>query len=92
MIPQFDYSRLFEVLGALSVVTSAMAWWRKDTDEEDAMVAGAADVVLEALSDADFCRTTECITGRDLRSQMTIEQAIALHQERELARMGKGRN
>ena len=92
MIPQFDYTRLFEVIGAMSVVTSAMAWWRRDTDEEDDMVAGAADVVLEALSDADFCRTTECITGRDLREQMTIEQAIALHQERELARYGKGRN
>jgi hypothetical protein len=92
MIPAFDYSKLFEVLGAMSVVTSAMAWWRRDTDEEDAMVAGAADTVLEALSDADFCRTTECITGRDLREQMTVEQAIALHQERELARYGKGRN
>jgi hypothetical protein len=92
VLPPFDFSRLFEVLGALSVITGAMAFPRRDTDEEDAMVAGAADVVLEALSDADFCRTTECITGRDLREQMTIEQAIALHEERELARYGKGRN
>jgi hypothetical protein len=92
MIPAFDYSKLFEVLGALSVITGAMAFPRRDTDAEDAMVAGAADVVLEALSDADFCRTTECVTGKDLRSQITIEQAIALHQERELAKFGKGRN
>ena len=92
MIPQFDYLRLFEVLGALSVITGAMAFPRRDTDAEDDMVAGAADVVLEALSDADFCRTTECVTGRDLREQMTVEDAMRLHEEAELARYGKGRN
>ena len=92
MIPQFDYLRLFEVLGALSVITGAMAFPRRDTDAEDDMVAGAADVVLEALSDADFCRTTECVTGRDLRSQLTVEQAQALYAEAELMKMGKKRN
>lgn len=92
MIPQFDYSRLFEVIGALSVVSGAMAWWRRDTDAEDATVAAAADTVLDAIADADFCRTTECVTGRDLRAQLTIEEALRLHEERELARMGKARN
>lgn len=92
MIPPFDFSRLFEVLGAMSVITGAMAWFRRDTDAEDVTIAEAADVVLAALSDADFCRTTECVTGKDLREQMTLEQAIRLHEERELARMGKGRN
>lgn len=92
MIPQFDYSRLFEVVGALGVLTGAMAWWRKDTDAEDATVAAAADTVLDAIADADFCRTVECVTGRDLREQLTVEDALRLHEERELARMGKGRN
>lgn len=92
MIPQLDVSRLFEVLGALSVVTGAMSWWRKDTDAEDAMVAGAADTVLDAISDADFCRTVDCVTGSDLRSQLTVEDAIRLREEADLARMGKERN
>lgn len=87
-----EFAKLFEVLGAMGVVAGAMAWFRQDTEAEDAMVAAAADVVLEAISDADQARTIECVTGRNYRQDLTVEEAIALHEERELRRMGARRN
>lgn len=90
MTPEF--AKLFEVLGAMSVVAGAAAWFRQDTEAEDAMVAEAADVVLEAISDADQARTIECVTGRNYRQDLTVEEAMALHEERELRRMGARRN
>ena len=87
-----EFARLFELVGALSVLAGAMAWWRKDTDEEDATVIEAADLVLDAICDADRTRTVECVTGRNWRQDLTVEEAIALHEERELRKMGPGRN
>lgn len=56
--------------------------------EEDAIHAEANDVVLDALSDADQTRTIECLTGSDLRDQVTVEEAIELYEEAERRRFG----
>ena len=87
-----EWAKLFEVVGAMGVLAGAMAWWRDDTPAADEMVAKAADVVLEALSDADQARTIECVTGRNYREDVTVEEAMRLHDERELRRMGVRRN
>lgn len=87
-----DMSRLLEFAGALSVITGAMAWWRKDTDQEDAAVADAHDVILDTLSDADLRKRLGCIADVDLGHEITVEEAEAMNSERELRRYGWERN
>lgn len=81
--------KVFELSGALSVLSGAMAWWRKGSAEEDEMVSAAADTLLDALSDADTVGKIGCVTGSDLRSQLTVEQAIEMDRERTLRRFGR---
>lgn len=90
MTPQPElFTKLFEFTGALSICISAMAWWRKDGPKSDEVVVEAADVVLSALSDADTTNRVELHTGRDIRSQLTVEEAIEIHEERELRAFGR---
>lgn len=84
--------RLFEFAGALSILASASAWWRKGSSDEDDLVKAAADTVLSALSDADTVGKIDDATGRNVREQMSIEEAEALNQERELRGFGWRRN
>lgn len=86
MIPRFEIFEVVKFMAALSVCMGAMAAWRRDGPKEDAVVAEAADVVLESLSNADMVNKIELHTGRDLRDQLTWEQAEALHNERETRR------
>lgn len=93
MIPDpATLSKLFEFTGALSIVTAAMAWWRKDTPEEDATVVAATDLVLETLSDGDTVARVECVHHRNMRDVVTVEEAQAMHEEAELRRWGWKRN
>jgi hypothetical protein len=80
------WAKLFEFLGASAVASGAMSWFRRGSKEEDEMVAAAHDVNLNGLSDADFNRGVECMTDRNLRDQMSVEQAENLNRERELRR------
>lgn len=80
------WAKLFEFLGASAVASGAMAWFRRGSKEEDEMVAAAHEVNLNGLSDADFNRGVECMTDRNLREQVTLEEAMELHRERELRR------
>ena len=86
------YSKLFEFSGALLVAMGAMTWWRQDSDEENEMVIAANDLVLESLSDADTTRTVECVTDRNWRNDVSVEEAERLNEERELRKMGNRRN
>jgi len=86
------YSKLFEFSGALLVAMGAMTWWRQDTEEEDAAVIAANDLVLESLSDADTTRTVECVTDRNWRDDVTVAEAEELRREAELRKMGHRRN
>jgi hypothetical protein len=81
--------KLFAFTGALSFLIHGFAWWRKGSAEEDATVAEAADTVLDALSDGDLVQRIDCLTDRNLREQLTVEQAIELDKERTLRRFGR---
>lgn len=80
---------LLEMATALYVLTGAMAWWREGSEEEDDMYAKSADVVLDGLSDADKVAKVSCVTGLELRDQVTVEQAEELDRERKLRRFGR---
>lgn len=79
---------LFKFTGALSIL-AGVAWWRKGTAEEDAVVSAAADTVLGTLSDADTVNKIDNLAGRNLRDQLTVEEAMELDRERELRRFGR---
>lgn len=66
------------------------ALFGKAQDDED--VAECHDVVLDTLSDADKIRTIDLHTGKNLRDQLTVEQAIQLDQERTERRTWYKRN
>lgn len=87
MMPQHEViQRFFEFTGALTVLSGAMAWWTKGSPQEDAVVSEAADVVLGTLSDADTVSKVDLHTAKNLRDQLTVEEAIELNRERELRR------
>lgn len=92
MTPRIEVLLLHGFEAALAVATGAMAWWRKETPEEDEMVSQATDVVLGALSDADAVGKIDAATDRNLRDQVTVEQAMAMERERELRGFGWRRN
>ena len=77
---------------ALSVSMGLMAWWRKDSPEEDAIIVEAHSLVLDSICDADETRRVEAVTGRNWREDLTVEDAIRLAEERDLHQMGKSRN
>ena len=89
MIPQDIIDVAVKFSGALAVVTGAFAWWRKGSDDEDAMHAAAADTILDTLSDADTVARVDLHTGRNLREQLTVEQAMELERERNLRRFAR---
>lgn len=90
MTPNLDvHGKLFEIIGALSVLAGAMAWWRRGSQDEDTVLAEAADTVLDGLSDADTVRKIGCVTDRNLRDQLTVEEAMELDRERQLRRFGR---
>ena len=82
---------------ALSIATSApvvAGLWHAigSKREDDAIVSEANDVVLDALSDADTVRTVQLLTDRDLRDQLTVEEAMELHADSEQRKWGIGWN
>jgi hypothetical protein len=87
-----EYSKLFEFSGALLVAMGAMSWWRQDTEEEDAAVIAANDLVLESLSNADATRTVACVTDRNWRDDVTVAEAEALRTDSERRKWGGRRN
>lgn len=89
MIPIDIAGKLIEWSAALSVLSGTMAWWRKGSEDEDNMVAASADIVLDAVTDADTVGRIDLHTGRNLRDQMTVEQAEELERERQLRRFSR---
>lgn len=83
------YDKLMDVAAAISVLSGLCAWWRKGSDEEDAMVSEAADTVIDAVADADTMRAIELGTGINLRDQLSVEEAMNMHEERTLRRFGR---
>ena len=60
--------------------------------QDDADVEQCHDAVMDALSDADNVRAIDAVTGQNLRSQLTVGDAQALHDELELRRLRGRRN
>ena len=92
MIPISERVLLAAFDAALAVGAAAMSWWRHDTDDEDAAIIAANDLVLESLADADTTGKVKNVTGRDWRDQVSVEEAEALNEERELRKFGWKRN
>lgn len=78
-----------EFIVASAVLAGAMAWWRKGTPEEDAMMGEAAEIVVDNLMNADNVTNIEMLTGKNLRDQMTIEEVQDAARERDLRRFGR---
>lgn len=76
----------------VSSVALGMAWFRKGSAEEDKMVSDACDVILDVASDADKRRELTVLSGREVGSDLTVEQAQALADERDLRGFGFRRN
>lgn len=86
MLTNHEVTTLFQFTGALSLLAGVLDWARKGSQAEDDMIVQASNVVLEALSDGDMVERINCIHHRNLRDQVTIEQAIELDEERRLRR------
>jgi hypothetical protein len=87
-----NWQNFGEFMTALSVVTGAMSWWRKGSENDDKVYVQAADLILDSISDADKVNKIKDNTWNDLRDQLSIEEAEEMHEERELRRFGWGRN
>jgi hypothetical protein len=65
---------------------------RRDSQEEDALIVEAHNVILDNLSNADSVGQIKLMTGKDLRDQLSWEQAEELYREKELRGYGVRRN
>lgn len=83
----------FKFYVSLAVVkgTFLMAWWRKGSKEEDETYIEAADIILDCLADGDGVQLIDRATGRNMRDQMTVEEAEEMYKEAKL-RSWKNRN
>lgn len=84
-------NELIKFIGAMSVLSGVMAWY-KNTTNDDKTVVEAANLVLDSLSDADKVSKTDMHTGKNLRDQISVSEAQELHRERELRGFGVRRN
>lgn len=93
MMPEFNaWGELAKFAGALSVAAGAMSWFRKGSAEEDKVVSESADILIDGISDADKVNKVDLHTGKNLRDQLTIEEAEEMNRERELRKFGWKRN
>lgn len=92
MIPVSEHALLAAFDAALAVGVAACKWWRQDTEEEDAAVIAANDLVLDSLSNADATRTVACVTDRNWRDDISVEEAEALRTDSERRKWGGRRN
>lgn len=87
MIPISEHTLLAAFNMALAAGALAAAWSRHGSPAEDDMVVGCHGLVLDAVADADATRTVECVTGRNWRDQVSVQDAEELNRERELRTM-----
>jgi len=82
------YADYFVISAVVAGIFSAL-FGNHDNDEE---IIAANEYILDALSDRDRAEVIKAITDKDIRSQLSVEQAEALQQEIELLKMGHRRN
>jgi len=76
----------------LAGIGMLLAWRAGEIKKEDKEIIEAHEFVMDSLSDADLCAKVELATGKDLREQMSVDQAIDLVTEVGMLRMGNQRN
>jgi hypothetical protein len=92
-LAQFDFcletlKRSTEI-GALGL----FGWFAKnDPNRDNAEFLEAHDYVTNSWADAEMVRKIEVLTGKNIREQLTVEQAQALYEEAQLRKMGSHRN
>lgn len=92
MMPQFDgVWELGKLMGHVVVLAGAMAWWRKDSLEEDKIISGAAKELIDGVTDADVVNKIKKEMGLNLRDQVTVEEIQNWARDRDL-RGFKNRN
>lgn len=93
MLPKIEaIQELIKFTGALSIVTGAMAWFHRGSADEDKVVVEANSIVLEAVSNADTVGKIDTHSGKNIRDQLTVEQAMEMNREKELRGFGWRRN
>lgn len=78
-----------EVEAVLQYASFSLALWgslfsKKGHDDKD--IIECHDEVLNTISDGDKVNKIDLHTGKNVRDQLTVEQAIQLNEEREEAR------
>ncbi len=83
--------RWMEWNSAMSILQEGLedTGMRRDSHEEDALIVEAHNVILDNLSNADSVGQIELMTGKNLRSQLSVEQAEELYREKELRGFGR---
>lgn len=77
---------------SLKLWRQRMAWFHRGSAEEDKIVSDVAKTLLDGVSDADQVRTIEAKHGRNLRDQLTVEEAEEMYKEGRLRGFGFQRN
>lgn len=76
------------MIGEILAVFITFAWLSND----DKDTAESNEFVLDRLADADLVGKIDCIRDRNLRDQITVGEALELHRDAKLGRMGPERN
>jgi hypothetical protein len=76
----------------LNLWRGRMAWFQRDSEDENKTLANIADIMTDAVSNADLVSKIQSDTGRNLRDQMSVEEAEQMEAEARYLRMGHRRN
>ena len=74
-----------DALYAAASFTTALGLWRKLGSGRvqgisNQMTADCHKEVIEAVSDADYCKVIQCLTGNNLRDQLSQEEAQDIYE------------
>lgn len=83
---------LHEAVSAILATLAACSWLGRNAIQDDQDTHACHELVLDSLADADLTAKIDCLTDRNLRDQLTVGDAMALHEEAQLAHFGARRN
>lgn len=83
LVTDMSYTEAFQAVATFSM---ALGLWRKLGSGKaqgigNQITADCHKEVIRAVSDADYCKVIECLTGNDLRSQLTQEEAQEIYED-----------
>lgn len=83
---------LSNAVASFVATLAAFAYLGRNAIRDDADTTECHELVLDSLADADLVTKIDTITDRNLRDQLTLEDAMTLHEESKLSKMGARRN